>query len=78
MVAASHPPLTSIMTERPCELPHMDLVGPTYVCSAGRKWYVLVIMDGYSHYAWVFFLAENWERFGFLQDLILRLKNGRT
>jgi hypothetical protein len=35
MVAASHPPLTSIMIERPCELFHMDLVGPARVCSVG-------------------------------------------
>jgi hypothetical protein len=27
MVAFSHPPLTDVMTERPCELLHMDLVG---------------------------------------------------
>jgi hypothetical protein len=26
MVASSHPPLTDVMTERPCELLHMDLV----------------------------------------------------
>jgi hypothetical protein len=31
MVAASHPPFTDLMTERPCELLHMDLVGPTRV-----------------------------------------------
>jgi hypothetical protein len=36
----------------------MDLVGPARVCSAGGKWYVLVIVDDYSRYAWVFFLAE--------------------
>jgi hypothetical protein len=35
MVAASHPPLTSVMTERPCEMFHMDLVGSARVCSAG-------------------------------------------
>jgi hypothetical protein len=35
MVVASHPPLTSVMTETPCELFHMDLVDPTRVCSAG-------------------------------------------
>jgi hypothetical protein len=55
MVVASHPPLTSVMTETPCELFHMDLVDPTRVCSAGGKWYVLVIVDDYSRYAWVFF-----------------------
>jgi hypothetical protein len=58
MVAASHPPLISVMTERPCELFHMDLVGPARVCSTGGKWYVLVIMDDYSRYTWVFFLAD--------------------
>ena len=78
MVAASHPPLTSVMTERPCELFHMDLVGPARVCSAGGKWYVLVIVDDYSRYAWVFFLADKGETFGFVRDLILRLKNERN
>jgi hypothetical protein len=77
MVAASHPPLTSVMIERPCELFHMDLVGLARVCSAGGKWYVLVIVDDYSRYAWVFFLVDKGETFGFLRDLILRLKNER-
>jgi transposase InsO family protein len=56
----------------------MDLLGPACVCSAGRKWYALVIMDDYSHYAWVFFLADKGETFGFVRDLILRLKNERN
>jgi hypothetical protein len=58
MVTASHPPLTSVMTERPCELFHMTLVGPACVCSAGGKWCVLVIVDDYYCYDWVFFLAD--------------------
>jgi hypothetical protein len=77
MVAASHPPLTSVMTERPCELFHMDLVCPARVCSAGGKCYVLVIMDDCSRYAWVFFLDDNGEIFSFVRDVILRLKNER-
>jgi hypothetical protein len=52
----------------------MDLVGPTRVCSMGGKWHVRLIMDNYSRYAWVFFLADKGETFGFVQDLILRLK----
>jgi transposase InsO family protein len=55
----------------------MDLVGPARVCSAGGKWYVLVIVDDYSRYAWVFSLADKGETFGFVRDLILRLKNER-
>jgi transposase InsO family protein len=78
MVAASHPPLTSVMKERPCELFHMDLVCPACVCLAGGKWYVLVTVDDYSCYSWVFFLADKGETFGFVRDLILRLKNERN
>jgi hypothetical protein len=58
MVASSHPLLTDVMTERPCEVLHIDLVGPARVRSAGGKWYVLVMVDDYSRYAWVFFLKE--------------------
>jgi transposase InsO family protein len=36
-----------------------------------------VIVDGYSRYAWVFFLADKGETFGFVRDLILRLENER-
>jgi hypothetical protein len=58
MVSSSHPPLTDVMTERACELLHMDLVGPVRVQSAGGKWYVLVVVDDYSWYVWVFFLED--------------------
>jgi transposase InsO family protein len=78
MVAASHPPLISVMTERPCELFHMDFVGLARVCSAIGKWYVLVIVDDYSRYVWVFFLADKGEMFDFVPHMILRLKNERN
>jgi transposase InsO family protein len=44
---------------------------------AGGKWYVLVVVDDYSQYVCVFFLEEKGEMFGFLRDLVLRLKNER-
>jgi transposase InsO family protein len=53
----------------------MDLVGPARVCSVGGKWYVHVIVDDYSRHAWVFFLTDKGETFGFVRDLILKLKN---
>jgi transposase InsO family protein len=55
----------------------MDLVGPARVRSAGGKWYVLVVVDDYSRYAWVFFVEDKGEIFGFVRDLVLRLRNER-
>jgi hypothetical protein len=40
-------------------------------------WYVLVVVDGNSRFAWVFFLEEKGETFGFVRDLVLRLRNER-
>jgi hypothetical protein len=69
MVAFSHPPLTDVMTEHPCELLHMDIVGLARVRSAGGKWYVLVVVDDYSWYAWVFFHEDKGETFRFVRVL---------
>jgi hypothetical protein len=77
MVATPHPPLTDVMTKCPTELLHMDLVGPALVRSVGGKWYVLVVVDNNSRYAWVFFLEDKSETFGFVRDLIVRLMNER-
>jgi transposase InsO family protein len=77
MVASSHPPLIDMMTKRPCELLHIDHVGPAHVRSTSGKWYVLVVVDDYSQYVWVFFLEEQGETFGFVRDLVLRLRNER-
>jgi hypothetical protein len=56
----------------------MDLVGQVRVRSAGGKWYVLIVVDDYSQYAWVIFLEEKGEMFGFVRDLVLRLRNKCT
>jgi hypothetical protein len=48
MIAASHSPINTIMTEQPRQLLHMVIVGPSWVRSMGGKWYVLVIVDDYS------------------------------
>jgi hypothetical protein len=47
----------------------MDLVGPARVRSVGGKWYVLVVVDDYSRYAWVFFLEEKGRRLVFFEIL---------
>ena len=75
MVAASHPPVNQIMTSEPGELLHMDTVGPARVRSLGGKSYVLVIVDDFSRYSWVFFMETKDGALPFACDLILRLKS---
>ncbi|WVZ80431.1 hypothetical protein U9M48_027904 [Paspalum notatum var. saurae] len=48
MVAASHTPVSQVMTSYPGELLHMDIVGPARVASVSGKWYVLVVVDEFS------------------------------
>jgi transposase InsO family protein len=78
MVDSSHPPLTVVMTERPCELLHMDLVGLARVRSVGGKWHILLVVDDYSRYAWVFFHEEKGVTYGFVRDLVLGLRIERN
>jgi IS30 family transposase len=41
----------------------------------GGKWYVVVIVDDYSRYSWVFFLKSKDEAFDHFQSLALRMNN---
>jgi transposase InsO family protein len=75
MIVASHSPVNTVMTEHPEQLLHMDIVGPSRVRSMGGKWYVLVIVDDYSYYSWVFFLESKDEVFEHFWSLALRLNN---
>jgi transposase InsO family protein len=75
MIAASHSLINIVMNEHPRQLLHMDTVGPSWFCSMGGKWYVLVIIDKYSRYSWVFFLESNDEVFEHFRSLTLRLNN---
>ena len=54
-VANAHPSKSVMSTERPLELLHMDLFGPTTYRSIGENCYCLVVVDDYSKYTWVFF-----------------------
>jgi transposase InsO family protein len=75
MIAASHSSVNTVMTEHPGQLLHMDTVGLSRVRSVRGKWYVLVIVDDYSRYSWVFFLKSKDQVFEHFRILALRLKN---
>ncbi|GJT15941.1 retrovirus-related pol polyprotein from transposon TNT 1-94 [Tanacetum coccineum] len=53
---ASLPPKLVPSTESKLELLHMDLCGSIRVASINGKKYILVIVDDYSRYTWVYFL----------------------
>jgi transposase InsO family protein len=75
MIAAFHSLVNTVMTEHPGQLLHMDTVSPSRVHSMGGKWYVLIIVDDYSRYSWVFFLESKDQVFEHFRFLALRLNN---
>jgi transposase InsO family protein len=75
MIAASHSSVNTVMTEQSGQLLHMDTVGPSRVLSKSSKWYVLVIVDDFPRYSWVFFLKSKDEVFAHFWRLALRLNN---
>jgi transposase InsO family protein len=75
IITVSHSLVNTVMTEQPGQLLHMDTVSPSRVRSMGGKWYILVIVDDYSHYSRVFFLESKDEVFEHFRSLALRLNN---
>ncbi|GKC65931.1 retrovirus-related pol polyprotein from transposon TNT 1-94, partial [Tanacetum coccineum] len=53
----SHKPKSEDTNQEKLYLLHMDVCGPIRVASINRKKYILVIMDDYSRFTWVKFLA---------------------
>nr|GEX87237.1 spindle assembly checkpoint component MAD1-like [Tanacetum cinerariifolium] len=56
---------TDFASNNPLYLLHMDLCGPMRIESNNGKRYVLVVVDDYSRYTWVFFLCSKDEAFKF-------------
>jgi transposase InsO family protein len=75
MIAASHSLVNNVMTEHPKQLLHMDTIGPSRIRFMGGKWYILIIVDDYSRYSWVFFLESKDQVFEHFRLLALRLNN---
>ena len=54
---------THISTSRPLQLLHIDLFGPSRTASLSGKHYAFVIVDDFSRFTWVLFLASKDEAF---------------
>ncbi|GKE07780.1 retrovirus-related pol polyprotein from transposon TNT 1-94 [Tanacetum coccineum] len=65
-----HKPKSEDTNQEKLYLLHMDLCGPMRVASINRKKYILVIVDDYSRYTWVKFLASNDEAPDFIINFL--------
>ncbi|GKD37968.1 retrovirus-related pol polyprotein from transposon TNT 1-94, partial [Tanacetum coccineum] len=54
----SHKPKSEDTNQEKLYLLHMDLCGPMHVASINGKKYIFIIMDEYSRFTWVMFLAS--------------------
>ncbi|GKB46740.1 retrovirus-related pol polyprotein from transposon TNT 1-94 [Tanacetum coccineum] len=57
----SHKPKSEDTNQEKLYLLHMDLYGPMRVASVNGKKYILIVMDDYSRFTWVKFLASKYE-----------------
>ncbi|GJS50524.1 retrovirus-related pol polyprotein from transposon TNT 1-94 [Tanacetum coccineum] len=62
----SHKPKSKDTNQEKLYLLHMDLCGPMRVASVNGKMYILVIVDDYSRFTWVKFLASKDEAHDFI------------
>nr|GEW76633.1 putative ribonuclease H-like domain-containing protein [Tanacetum cinerariifolium] len=65
-------PISSV--SQPLQRLHMDLFGPTFVKSLNKKSYCLVVIDDYSRFSWVFFLATKDETNRILKTFITSIE----
>ena len=64
-----------ISTSRPLELLHIELFGPSRTTSLGSKSYAFVIVDDFSRYTWVLFLAHKNDVFHEFSKLCRKIQN---
>jgi transposase InsO family protein len=74
-VGEPHHTKNIMTTTRPLEMLHMDLFGPIIYISIGGNKYVLVIVDDYSCFTWVFFLHDKSETQEVLKKFLKRAPN---
>ncbi|GJV50500.1 putative ribonuclease H-like domain-containing protein [Tanacetum coccineum] len=60
---------------QPLQMLHMDLFGLTFVKSLMKKMYCLVVIDDFSRFSWVFFLATKDETSEILKTFITCIEN---
>ncbi|GJR52140.1 integrase, catalytic region, zinc finger, CCHC-type containing protein [Tanacetum coccineum] len=71
---SSHPPKLVPSTHSKLELLHMDLCGPIRVATINGKKYILVIVDDYSRFTWVYLLHTKDETTEIIKKFIAQVQ----
>ena len=74
-VKASFKAKNIISTNRPLQLLHMDLFGPSRTMSLGGNYYALVIVDDFSRFTWTMFIPHKNKAFHVFIKLAKRIQN---
>ena len=64
-----------VSTSKPLQLLHIDLLGPSRYTSLSGKFYAFVIVDDYSRYACVLFLANKNDAFDVFKVFCKKVQN---
>ena len=67
-----------IFTTKTLELLHIDLFGPTRTASLGGMKYALMIVDNFSRFTWVLFIAHKDETFKVFKKFYKRVTNQKN
>ncbi|RDX66932.1 hypothetical protein CR513_54251, partial [Mucuna pruriens] len=74
-IKGSFKSINIVSTSRPLKLLNIDLFGPTRTTSLGGKHSGLVVVNDYSKWTWVMFLAHKDESFKFFSVFYKRVQN---
>ncbi|KAI3691358.1 hypothetical protein L2E82_49702 [Cichorium intybus] len=69
-----HKTITDSSITHPLELLHIDLCDPSTVASLNHKNYILVIVDDFTRFTWVFFLRLKSDTFLELRNFIISIE----
>ena len=69
-----HPTIVNTKVIEPLELLHVDHCGPSAIERVGGSNYILVTVDDFSCFAWVYFLKQKFEATLKLKDFIKQIE----
>ena len=75
---AKHPGTQTSATSRPLDLLHLDLMGRTRIESLSGKRYIMVVVDDFTRYTWVFLLRSKSNALKYIETLCKRLQNEKS